>query len=50
VPLDSGPPGDVEFFVDNGIVECSLCGGTVWVTMLFFPSDTAGKLAISTLG
>lgn len=48
VPLNPGSAGQIEIFVDNGLVEAGFCNGTIWVTMLYFPSDTAGAVTIST--
>ncbi len=50
VPLDAGSDGQIELFVDNGLVEAGFCNGTIWVTMLYFPADIAGRVTISTSG
>lgn len=48
IPLPASTASSIDLFVDNGLVECGLCDGLAWVTMLYFPLDTAGALTIST--
>ncbi|QMV02908.1 glycoside hydrolase family 32 protein [Devosia sp. D6-9] len=43
VPLPKGPV-PINIFVDNGLVECSLADGDVWISMICFPADPADPI------
>jgi hypothetical protein len=48
VDLPADASGDIDIFVDNGIVEfCA--GGAVWITNLYFPADPAGEVRLTAI-
>jgi hypothetical protein len=38
---------DLDVFVDNGLVEIGCAGGRHWVSNLYFPTDPAGTVTIT---